>query len=80
MPSIHVLIGDSKLDRVIFPPAKISDIPLPSTDGSNMPLKEYVYQFQAPPQAAVYSFVACWQNDSILGSDVEIPMTVSTTS
>nr|XP_019011920.1 translocation protein SEC63 [Kwoniella pini CBS 10737]OCF50701.1 translocation protein SEC63 [Kwoniella pini CBS 10737] len=73
-PHFYVLLGDSKLDKVIVPPVKITDIPLPKPDGSPTEPKEFTLQFQAPPQANLYSFVAHWRSDTFLGSDVQVPI------
>nr|XP_018264892.1 translocation protein SEC63 [Kwoniella dejecticola CBS 10117]OBR87050.1 translocation protein SEC63 [Kwoniella dejecticola CBS 10117] len=73
-PHFYVLLGDSKLDKVIVPPFKITDIPLPKMDGTPSEPKEFTLQFQAPPQANLYSFVAHWRSDTFLGSDVQVPI------
>ncbi len=61
-PSWWVLIGDQKLDRVIVQPTKVSDI------GPDQ-IRTYSVQFQAPPQAGLYTFQAILKSDSFLGSD-----------
>ncbi|PWZ01215.1 hypothetical protein BCV70DRAFT_199573 [Testicularia cyperi] len=61
-PSWYVLIGDQKLDRVIVQPTKVSDI------GSET-IRTYSVQFQAPPQAGLYTFQAILKSDSFLGCD-----------
>ncbi|WRT65860.1 uncharacterized protein IL334_002811 [Kwoniella shivajii] len=73
-PHFYVLLGDSKLDKVIVPPVKITDIPLPRSDGLPGEAKEFTLQFQAPPQANLYSFVAHWRSDTFLGSDIQVPI------
>ncbi len=61
-PSWWVMIGDQKLDRVIVQPTKVSDI------GADK-IRTYSVQFQAPPQAGLYTFQAILKSDSFLGSD-----------
>lgn len=73
-------MGDSKLDKVIVQPTKISDLPLPRPDGLASEPREYSLQFQAPPQANLYSFVLYASSDTFLGSDVSRPMMVRFTS
>ncbi|WWD18086.1 hypothetical protein CI109_102534 [Kwoniella shandongensis] len=73
-PHFYVLLGDSKLDKVIVPPVKITDIPLPRADGLPSEPKEFTLQFQAPPEPNLYSFVAHWRSDTYLGADVQVPI------
>ncbi|ORY28616.1 Sec63 Brl domain-domain-containing protein [Naematelia encephala] len=73
-PHFHVLLGDSKLDKVIVQPTKITDIPLPRADGLPSEPREYSLQFQAPPQANLYSFVLYATSDTFLGGDVIRPI------
>ena len=61
-PAWWVLIGDQKLDRVIVQPTKVTDI------GPDQ-IRTYSVQFQAPPQAGLYTFQAMLKSDSFLGSD-----------
>ncbi|WVQ85273.1 hypothetical protein IAT38_007438 [Cryptococcus sp. DSM 104549] len=73
-PNFYMLLGDSKLDKVIVPPIKITDIPFPKADGTPSEPKEFKLQFQAPPQANLYSFVAHLRSDTYLGADVQVPI------
>ncbi|WVO13402.1 hypothetical protein L204_101017 [Cryptococcus depauperatus] len=73
-PHFYFLLGDTKLNKVIVPPVKITDIPLPSTDGTPSSPKEFTLTFQAPPQANLYSFVIYFRSDSLLGADLEVPL------
>ena len=61
-PSWWVMIGDQKLDRVIVQPTKVTDI------GPDK-VRTFSVQFQAPPQAGLYTFQAIVKSDSYLGSD-----------
>ncbi|TXT08671.1 hypothetical protein VHUM_02799 [Vanrija humicola] len=69
-----VLLGDSKLDKVIVQPMRVADIPLPNADGTPSEPKEYSLQFQAPPQANLYSFVQYFSSDTFVGADVARPI------
>ena len=79
-PHFRVLLGDTKLDKVIIQPSRITDIPLPLPDGSLSEPRTFSLQFQAPPQANDYSFVLYALSDTFLGSDVSRPIIVSTVS
>lgn len=69
-----VLLGDSKLDKVIVQPMRVADIPLPNADGTPAEPKEYSLQFQAPPSANLYSFVQYFSSDTFVGADVSRPI------
>ncbi|KIR81797.1 translocation protein SEC63 [Cryptococcus gattii EJB2] len=73
-PHYYFLLGDTKLNKVIVPPIKITDVPLPSPDGTPSEPKEINLQFQAPPQVNLYSFVAHLRSDTYLGEDVQVPI------
>ncbi|KAL1406187.1 secretory subunit [Vanrija albida] len=70
----YVLLGDSKLDKVIVQPMRVADIPLPNADGTPSEPKEYSLQFQAPPSANLYSFVQHFSSDTFVGADVARPI------
>lgn len=74
------MLGDSKLDKVIIQPSRITDLPVPRADGLASEFREYSLQFQAPPEANLYSFVLHAASDTFLGSDVVKPMMVSSAS
>lgn len=76
-PHYQLFLGDSKLDKVIVPPVKITDIPLPHADGTPDEPREYTLTFPAPPQANLYSFVIHAASDTFLGANVEHPIMVS---
>ena len=76
-PHFQVLLGDSKLDKVIVHPTRITDIPLPRPDGLPSEPRGFTLQFQAPPQANLYSFVLYASSDTFLGADVDRPIMVS---
>lgn len=66
-PHYSALLGDSKLDKVIVPPIRITDIP---TTGQ----REFKLTFPAPPQPNVYSFVLHLVSDTFVGGDVQLPV------
>ncbi|CAD6946431.1 unnamed protein product [Tilletia controversa] len=66
-PHWWVFLGDHKLDRVIVHPTRLTDI------GPDR-VRTYSIQFQAPPQAALYTFQAFVVSDSYLGSEASKPM------
>ena len=76
-PHFHVLLGDTKLNKVIVQPMRMTDLPLPRPDGLPSEPREFTLQFQAPPQANLYSFVLYAASDTYLGADVERPIMVS---
>ncbi|KAE8226952.1 hypothetical protein CF319_g532 [Tilletia indica] len=66
-PHWWIFIGDHKLDRVIVHPTRLTDI------GPDK-VRTYSIQFQAPPQAALYTFQAFVVSDSYLGSEASKPV------
>jgi translocation protein SEC63 len=76
-PHFQVMLGDSKLDKVIIQPSKVTDLPIPRPDGLASEFREYSLQFQAPPEANLYSFVLHAASDTFLGADIAKPMMVS---
>ncbi|KAK0535146.1 secretory subunit [Tilletia horrida] len=66
-PHWWVFIGDYKLDRVIVQPTRLTDI------GADR-VRTYSIQFQAPPQAALYTFQAFVVSDSYIGADASKPI------
>lgn len=67
-------MSDTKLDKVIVPPIRITDIPLPRADGLPSEPREFSIQFQAPPQPNLYSFVLQASSDTFVGADVSLPI------
>ncbi|ODO07438.1 translocation protein SEC63 [Cryptococcus wingfieldii CBS 7118] len=73
-PQWFLLLGDSKINKVMVPPIKITDIPLPKEDGTPGETKEFKLQFQAMPVVNLYSFVVHLRSDTFLGGDVQVPL------
>lgn len=63
-PQWWILLGDHKQDRVIVQPVRVTDI------GPDQ-VRSFGVQFQAPPQAGLYTFSALIQSDSYLGADAQ---------
>jgi translocation protein SEC63 len=70
------MLVDTKRDVVIVQPIRISDIPFPRADGLPATPRDFSLQFQAPPQANLYSFVLQASSDTFLGADVAVPILV----
>lgn len=64
-PSWWVMLGDLKQSRIIVQPTKVTDV------GPDK-IRTYSVQFQAPPQAGMYTFVAMIKSDSYLGSEAQM--------
>lgn len=63
-PHWWIYLGDAKQDRIIVQPSKLTDVGPDKT-------RSFTIQFQAPPNAGMYTFVAQIKSDSYLGSDAQ---------
>ena len=63
-PHWWVMLGDYKSDRIIVAPMPVTDI------GPDQ-VRSFSVQFQAPPQAGLYTFHAVIRSDCYLGSDAK---------
>lgn len=69
-PQWWITLGDVKMNRVIVPPIKVAvDVPFAEVDDDEDSIKTVRIQFQAPPQAGLYTFVVFFKCDSYVGSD-----------
>ena len=68
-PQWWVMVGDQKLNRVIVPPMKISDVPY-SNPSKAKNYRMYKLQFQAPPSEGVFTFQLHFVSDTFVGEDV----------
>jgi len=78
-PSWWVLVGDQKLNRVIVPPTRFTDVPYPSTMSSSSTEKTdriYKVQFQAPPTVGAYTFQIHFVSDTFVVEDVRQNITL----
>ncbi|EJD01240.1 uncharacterized protein FOMMEDRAFT_126005 [Fomitiporia mediterranea MF3/22] len=68
-PSWWVLVTEPKLNRVVMPPMRITDLPL-SDPTKERNFRTYKLQFQAPPNVAVYSWKIHLVSDTFVGEEV----------
>jgi len=71
-PTWWMMIGDQKLNRVIVPPIRISEVPYADTTRAPKDYRAYKLQFQAPPQVGVYTFQIVFVSDTFVGDDVRM--------
>ncbi|THH10242.1 hypothetical protein EW145_g1464 [Phellinidium pouzarii] len=68
-PSWWVLISDAKLNRLVMPPMRITDVPL-SDPTKDRNFRAYKLQFQAPQGVAVYTWKLHFVSDTFLGEEI----------
>lgn len=66
------MIGDQKLNKVIVPPTRISDVPYANASKAPYDYRTFKLQFQAPPQVGVYTFQLLFVSDTFVGEDVKL--------
>ncbi|KAG8865289.1 secretory subunit [Tulasnella sp. 330] len=71
-PTWWVMIGDQKLNKVIVPPTRITDVPFANSGKAPNDYRTYKLQFQAPPQVGVYTFQLVFVSDTYVGEDVKL--------
>ncbi|KAG9016960.1 secretory subunit [Tulasnella sp. JGI-2019a] len=71
-PTWWVMIGDQKLNKVIVPPSRITDVPFANSGKAPNDYRTYKLQFQAPPQVGVYTFQLLFVSDTYVGEDVKL--------
>jgi translocation protein SEC63 len=74
-PSWWLVLGDDKTNRVVVPPIKITDVPF-SDASKTRNYRSYKLQFQAPPQAAVFTWKIYLVSDTFVGEEIEHNVTV----
>lgn len=74
------MIGDQKMNRVIVPPIRVTDVPYANPSKAPKDYRMYKLQFQAPPQVGVYTFQLAFVSDTFVGEDVRMFLPVSTHS
>lgn len=78
-PRWHVFLSDSKLGKVAVPPFQLTTFNKPLFTDKGEPtfnMQTFKMQFQAPPQAASYPFVAHIICDSYIGMDSTVDVTL----
>lgn len=78
-PSWWVFVGDQKLNRVIVPPVRFTDVPYPSATPDSSAEKTdrlYKIQFQAPPTVGAYTFQINFVSDTFVVEDVRQNITL----
>lgn len=68
-----------KVNRVIVPPMRFSDIPYTDSSKSRN-YRTYKLQFQAPPNAGAYTFQYHIVSDTFVGEDIKRDVTVRDSS
>ena len=76
-PAWWVLITEPKLNRLVMPPMRITDVPY-SDPTKERNFRSYKLQFQAPPNVATYSWKVQVVSDTFLGEEVIQDIVVST--
>jgi len=74
-PSWWAVVGDLKLNRVIVPPLKLTDIPYDDPSKSRN-YRTYKIQFQAPPQVGSYTWRLSIVSDTYVGEDAYRDLTL----
>ncbi|KAG8899569.1 secretory subunit [Tulasnella sp. 403] len=69
-PTWWIMVGDQKMNKVIVPPIRISDIPFANPSKAPNDYRLFKLQFQAPPQIGVYTFQLVFVSDTFVGEDV----------
>ncbi|KAL5530223.1 SEC63 [Sanghuangporus sanghuang] len=68
-PAWWVLITEPKLNRLVMPPMRITDVPY-SDPTKERNFRAYKLQFQAPPNVAIYNWKIQVISDTFLGEEV----------
>ncbi len=66
------MIGDQKMNKVIVPPIRVSEVPYANPSKAPQDYRKYKLQFQAPPQVGVYTFQLLFVSDTFVGEDVRL--------
>ncbi|KAH7930315.1 translocation protein sec63 [Leucogyrophana mollusca] len=68
-PGWWLVLADDKLNRVVVPPMKISDVPL-SSGNKDRDYRCYKLQFQAPPNVGLFTWKVYFVSDTLVGEEI----------
>ncbi|KAH8118300.1 Sec63 Brl domain-containing protein [Phellopilus nigrolimitatus] len=72
-PAWWVLIADGKLNRIVMPPMRITDVPL-SDPSKERNFRAFKVQFQAPQGVGIYTWKIHVVSDTFVGEEIERDM------
>ncbi|KAF8334977.1 Sec63 Brl domain-containing protein [Cantharellus anzutake] len=75
-PGWWVMIGDEKVNRIIVPPIRVTDVPYCDVETGSKPDRLYKLQFQAPPDVGSFGFQLHFVSDTFLWDDIRRPITL----
>ncbi|KXN80902.1 Translocation protein sec63 [Leucoagaricus sp. SymC.cos] len=71
LPSWWVILADDKLNRVVVPPFKVTDVPYANADAEHdRDYRSYKIQFQAPQNTGMFTWKIYLVSDTFVGGDV----------
>ncbi|KAH7904234.1 translocation protein sec63 [Hygrophoropsis aurantiaca] len=68
-PGWWMVLADDKLNRIVVPPMKISDVPL-SNENLDRDYRCYKLQFQAPPSVGLFTWKVYFVSDTLIGEEI----------
>lgn len=70
-PSWWVVLADDKLNRVVVPPFKVTDVPYANPDAKHeRDYRSYKIQFQAPQNTGMFTWKVYLVSDTFVGEEV----------
>ncbi|KAF7775868.1 hypothetical protein Agabi119p4_4261 [Agaricus bisporus var. burnettii] len=70
-PSWWVVLADDKLNRIVVPPFKVTDVPYANSDAEHeRDYRSYKIQFQAPQNVGMFTWKVYLVSDTFVGEDV----------
>ncbi|EIN04311.1 hypothetical protein PUNSTDRAFT_108433 [Punctularia strigosozonata HHB-11173 SS5] len=74
-PSWWLVLADDKMNKVVVPPMRITDVPL-AKPGADRDYRSYKLQFQAPPNVGLYTWKVYFVSDTFVGEEVQRDITL----